>query len=194
MIRSKSELSAQLKALRNSIQLERSRETSSPPDSEETAVTLPSASYESLIQEKERKIGSLQLALSDLQLRLAEQVNTAHTGSKKLEEALLQSKLENNRLAEAVESYQILLQDRTLKGEYHLMGIEGVREADDLNSSRATSPSSGDQDHTATSLALEIEEAEESDKDSKIRGDSPQKKSQTLTFSASIRSTTSKRL
>jgi len=175
MIRSKSELSAQLKALRNSILVERSRETSSPSDSKETAVTLPSASYESLIQEKERKIGSLQLALSDLQLRLAEQVNTAHTGSKKLEEALLQSKLENNRLAEAVESYQILLQDRTLKGEYHLMGIEGVQEADDLNSSRATSPSSGDQDHAATSLALEIEEAEESDKDSKIRGDSPKK-------------------
>lgn len=170
MIRSNSELSAQLGALRSSLQLEKCRETSVSPEGKQSEINLPSISQESLVRDKERQIETLRFELADLESRLAEHVNASQSGSKKLEDALLQAKSENRRLAETVESYQLLLQDRTLKGEYHLMSAESVREADDSSSSRATSPSFGDQDPNVASLASELEEAEESDKTSKIRG------------------------
>ena len=169
MIRSNSELSAQLKALRSSLQLERSRETLVSPEDKKSPDILRSASLESISREKDRQIESLRSELADLEFRLAEQVKVAIEGSKKLEDALLQTKLENNRLAETVESYQILLQDRTLKGEYHLMNLGGVREGNDSSSSRANSPSLGEQNQNLTSLASELEEAEE-DYNSKIKG------------------------
>lgn len=168
--RSNSELSAQLKALRSSLQLERSRETSVTTEDKESPDVSRSTSLESISREKDRQIESLRLEMADLEFRLAEQVNVALEGRKKLEDALLRAKLENNRLAETVESYQILLQDRTLKGEYHLMSLGGVREGDESSSSRANSPYLGEQNQNMTSLASELEEAEETDHNSKIKG------------------------
>ena len=132
LVRSNSELSAQLKntpkylAVRtvDGIRL-RQPETRIPPTLSE------SSSYATTIREKDRQIDSLQLELADLEVRLAEQANAALSRSRQIEDDLIQVKLENIRLAENVESYQILLQDRTLKGEYSIMSVEGLPERDE---------------------------------------------------------------
>lgn len=122
------------------------------------------------MREKDRQIDSLRLELADLEVRLAEGANAALSRTRQIEDALLQAKLENIRLAENVESYQILLQDRTLKGEYSIMSMEGVPDRDETGSSRSTSPFYDDHKMKGTSLATELEEAEPSSDASKIKG------------------------
>jgi hypothetical protein len=123
----------------------------------------PSASLSSpaIIKEKEQQIDALRLELADMEVRLAEQANSAVSRSRQVEDTLLQVKLENIRLAENVESYQMLLQDRTLKGEYPIMSLEGVREDDETEISRENSPSDATGIPELASLAMELEEAEE---------------------------------
>lgn len=171
MVRSNNELSAQLKVLRTSLQMERSRETSpsripkgegdDAPNSDSLATTL---------REKDRQIDSLQLELAEIEIRLAEESSSSLSRARQIEEALIQAKLENIRLAEDVESYQILLQDRTLKGEYSIMNVEGVPDTDEALSSRSTSPLHDDHRPSGASLAKELEEAEAGADASKIRG------------------------
>lgn len=170
MVRSNSELSAQLKALRNSMQSERSRDTSPSPKERDPSDVSESYSYAAAIRDKDRQIHSLQLELADLEVRLAEEANSALSRSRQIEDDLLQVKLENIRLAENVESYQILLQDRTLKGEYSIMSVEGMPEKDETNSSRSTSPFYDEHKSKGTTLATELEEAEISGQSTKIKG------------------------
>ena len=170
MVRSNSELSAQLKTLRNTLQSERSRDTPPSPREKDPADVSESSSYVTTIREKDRQIDSLRLELADLEVRLAEQENAALSRSRQIEEHLIQVKLENNRLAENVESYQILLQDRTLKGEYSIMGVENMPERDETSSSRSTSPFYDEHKSKGTILATELEEAETSAHSTKIKG------------------------
>ena len=172
MVRSNSELSAQLKALRTSLQMERSRETSPSqiPQDEEVNDAPNSDSLATTLREKDRHIDSLQLELAEIEIRLAEQSSSSLSRARQIEEALIQAKLENIRLAEDVESYQILLQDRTLKGEYSIMNVEGVADTDEALSSRSTSPLHDDHRPSGASLAKELEEAEAGADASKIRG------------------------
>ena len=108
------------------------------------------------------------IELADLEVRLAEQSSSALSRAREIEDALLQAKLENIRLAEDVESYQILLQDRTLKGEYSITGLEGVPERYEIDSNRSSSPLHEGQ--ISTSLAAELEEAETFVDVSKFKG------------------------
>jgi len=171
-VRSNSELSAQLKALRNSLQSERSRDTCSLPREKDNAEVSESSSYAAVIREKDRQIDSLRLELADLEVRLAEQANSALSRSRQIEDDLLQVKLENIRLAENVESYQILLQDRTLKGEYSIMSMGIMPERDETSSSRSTSPFYDEHKSKGTTLATELEEAETNAHSTKIKGTS----------------------
>jgi hypothetical protein len=123
----------------------------------------------SVIKEKDREIDGLKLELADMEVRLAEQTNSAVSRSRQVEEALLQARLENIRLAENVESYQMLLQDRTLKGEYPSMTLEGVREDHEMEMSAENSPKDHDNLSNLASLATELEEAEEPAGVSKIK-------------------------
>jgi chromosome segregation ATPase len=170
LVRSNSELSAQLKTLRNTLQSERSRDTSPSTRDKDSADVSELSSYATTIREKDRQIDSLQLELADLEVRLAEQANAALSRSRQIEEDLIQVKLENIRLAENVESYQILLQDRTLKGEYSIMSVEGLPERDETSSSRSTSPFYDEHKSKGTILATELEEAETSAYSTKIKG------------------------
>ena len=169
IVRTNSELSTQLKALRTSIQAEKSRDT--PPSPKETERNVVSESLPSAaIRERDRQIDSLRLELADLEVRLAEQSNSALLRTRRIEDDLIQAKLENIRLAENVESYQILLQDRTLKGEYSIMNLEGVPDRDEANSCRSQSPFSDEFKVRGTTLATELEEAETIADSSKIKG------------------------
>ena len=125
----------------------------------------------SIVREKDRQLELLQLELADLEVRLAEQQNAALSRSRQIEDALLQAKLENIRLTENVESYQMLLQDRTLKGEYSIMNLEGLSERDETDSIHSDPPSDGDRTYMGTtSLAAELEEAETVSDTSRIKG------------------------
>jgi hypothetical protein len=169
IVRSNTELSAQLKTLRNNLHSERSRETS-PSLSKDEGDTPGADVSTAILREKERQIDSLRLELADVEVRLAEESNSALARTKQIEDALIQAKLENIRLAEDVESYQILLQDRTLRGEYSIMNLEGVPETDEALSSRSTSPMHDDLRPTGASLAAELEEAETGRESSRVKG------------------------
>lgn len=170
-MRSNSELSAQLKTLRTSLQIERSRDPSPSPNPKDERENDPeSDSLASALRQKDRQIDSLRLELAELEIRLAEESNSALSRSRQIEEALIQAKLENIRLAEDVDSYQILLQDRTLKGEYSIMNLEGVPETDEALSSRSASPLHDDHKPGGASLAKELAEAEAGTEASRNRG------------------------
>jgi len=170
-VRSNSELSAQLKTLRTSLQIERSRDPSPSPNTKnERENDSESDSLAASLRQKDRQIDSLRLELAELEIRLAEESNSALSRARQVEEALIQAKLENIRLAEDVDSYQILLQDRTLKGEYSIMNLEGVPESDEALSSRSASPLHDDHKLGEASLAKELEEAEAGTETSRIRG------------------------
>jgi hypothetical protein len=157
MARSNSELSAQIRSLRKSLQSERSREASQSSEeriTSESGDDKPTGSS----RETERRVESLKLELADMEVRLAEQASSSASRSREIEDAFLQVKMENIRLTENIESYQMLLQDKTLRGEYFLANLEGAPEKDETNSSRSASPCS---DNTkATSLAAELQAAE----------------------------------
>lgn len=170
VIRSNSELSAQIKALRNNLQSDRSRDASISSNDKERTDASECPSFAAAIREKDRLIDSLRLELADLEVRLAEQSSAALSRTRQVEDTLLQVKLENIRLAENVESYQMLLQDRVLKGECPIMTLEGPSERDDANSIRSNSPEHDDEKPKNASLATELEEAEASAATKKVKG------------------------
>ena len=170
-MRSNSELSAQLKTLRTSLQIERSRDPSPSPNPKDERENDPECdSLVAALRQKDKQIDSLRLELAELEIRLAEESNSALSRARQVEEALIQAKLENIRLAEDVDSYQILLQDRTLKGEYSIMNLEGVPETDEALSSRSASPLHDDHKSGGASLAKELEEAEAGTEAPRTRG------------------------
>jgi hypothetical protein len=168
-VRSNSELSAQLKALRNSLNSELSPDPSPPPD--EPAVAASHSALSS-VREKDLQIDSLRLELAELEVRLAEESNSAVIRARKAEEALLQVKLENIRLVENVESYQLLLQDRTLKGEYSILTLEDriPDVGSESGSIRSTSPFHESLNSKPSSLATELAAVETIGDDSTIKG------------------------
>jgi hypothetical protein len=102
---------------------------------------------------------------------LTEESNSALLRARKAEEALLQVKVENIRLAENVESYQLLLQDRTLKGEYSIADLEyGIPDTNETGSVRSISPFHDSLRSRPSSLAAELEAAEAVGDDSTIKG------------------------
>lgn len=161
--RSNSELSAHLKALRNEFQVER-RRSASPSDSrEEITKTSDSTSLdtESQLKAKERHIRALKLTLDDMKNQLDQQTILAVARSQELEEALSQAKLENARLSENVESYQVLLQERTLRGDYQVIDFSEEHHSERISSSGSLQP--GEEETSFTSLASEIQETETAD-------------------------------
>ena len=170
LLKSNSELSAQLKSLRNGIQLERSLHNISTPIAEAETSKELSVPFTAALREKDREIDALRVELADIEVRLAEQTNSALLRTKQVEDALFQSKLENIRLAEDVESYQMLLRDRTLKGEYPLPGLEEYPERDEATSTRSISPQYSDRLFKKPSLASELEEADPSEDSARIKG------------------------
>jgi hypothetical protein len=168
MAKSNSELSAQIRSLRKSLQSERSREASQSSEEHVASEAGDDKPAGISLRETERQVESLKLELADMEVRLAEQATSAASRSREIEDAFLQVKMENIRLTENIESYQMLLQDKTLKGEYFIANLEGVPEKDETNSTRSDSPFS---DTTkATSLAAELQAAESPGENVNVKG------------------------
>ena len=70
------------------------------------------------LHQKDRTIECLRLDLADAQIRLAEMEHTGDGRLQELEKHLLEARMTNARLLEDNESYQLLLSEKTLKGDF----------------------------------------------------------------------------
>ncbi len=71
-----------------------------------------------LLLQKDKVIESLRLELAEAQIKLVESQNQGGGRLQEVERQLMEARVANARLMEDNESYQLLLQDRTLKGDF----------------------------------------------------------------------------
>ncbi|PHH62220.1 hypothetical protein CDD81_7347 [Ophiocordyceps australis] len=71
-----------------------------------------------MIMQKDKVIEALRLELAEAQIKLVESENQGGGRLQEVERQLMETRMANARLMEDNESYQLLLQDKTLKGEF----------------------------------------------------------------------------
>lgn len=71
-----------------------------------------------LILQKDKLIESLRLELAEAQIKLVESENQGGGRLQEVERLLMEARMANARLMEDNESYQLLLQEKTLKGDF----------------------------------------------------------------------------
>ncbi|KAK4224721.1 hypothetical protein QBC38DRAFT_370387 [Podospora fimiseda] len=71
-----------------------------------------------LLLQKDKLIESLRLELAESQIKLVESQNQGGGRLQEVERLLMEARMANARLVEDNESYQLLLQERTLKGDF----------------------------------------------------------------------------
>jgi hypothetical protein len=71
-----------------------------------------------LLLQKDKLIESLRLELAEAQIKLVESQNQGGGRLQEVERQLMEARVANARLMEDNESYQLLLQERTLKGDF----------------------------------------------------------------------------
>ncbi|KIW15683.1 hypothetical protein PV08_05733 [Exophiala spinifera] len=103
------------------------------------------------LQEKDSTIEALKFDLAEAQLRLAEQEHVGDGQLQSLERAMMEIKMQNARLVEENESFQMLLSEKTLKGDF----IHGQHHSEDSGG--------------MSSLAEELESTEEAEKTDAFR-------------------------
>ena len=100
------------------------------------------------IDRKDRMVENLRLELVDAQIRLAEMEHIGDGRLQELEKQLLETRVNNARLLEDNESYQLLLSEKTLKGDF--MNDQGASAtglgslADELESAQASTEGESD--------------------------------------------------
>ncbi|QSZ30806.1 hypothetical protein DSL72_000364 [Monilinia vaccinii-corymbosi] len=97
-----------------------------------------------LLLQKDRLIESLRLELAESQIKLAEAENMGGGRMQEVEKLLLEARMTNARLMEDNESFQLLLQEKTLNGDFtkdHFEYVGGASSnADALNALEGRSP------------------------------------------------------
>lgn len=78
----------------------------------------PSRNNSKLLLQKDKLIESLRLELAESQIKLVEMENMGGGRQRELEKDLLEARMANARLMEDNESYQLLLSERTLNGDF----------------------------------------------------------------------------
>ncbi|KAJ4267756.1 hypothetical protein NW762_003871 [Fusarium torreyae] len=103
----------------------RQHSTASSPSLESGSFAPPSSIQRSdsrnsskLILQKDKLIESLRLELAEAQIKLVESENQGGGRLHEVERLLMEARMANARLMEDNESYQLLLQERTLKGDF----------------------------------------------------------------------------
>ncbi|KAJ5103162.1 hypothetical protein N7532_003691 [Penicillium argentinense] len=79
----------------------------------------PSRNNSNLLLQKDKVIESLRLELAEHQIKLVEMENAGGGRQRELEKELLEARMANARLMEDNESYQLLLSEKTLTGDFH---------------------------------------------------------------------------
>ncbi|KAI1102111.1 hypothetical protein F4804DRAFT_278773 [Jackrogersella minutella] len=111
-----------------------------------------------LLLQKDKLIESLRLELAEAQIKLVESENQGGGRLHEVERLLMEARMANARLMEDNESYQLLLQEKTLhgdfgKGDFSYMNV--VANQDALNALEGRS-NAGDNPTPAASLADEL--------------------------------------
>lgn len=78
----------------------------------------PSRNNSNLLLQKDKVIESLRLELAEHQIKLVEMENAGGGRQRELEKDLLEARMANARLMEDNESYQLLLSEKTLTGDF----------------------------------------------------------------------------
>ncbi|KAI6354194.1 hypothetical protein MCOR25_008703 [Pyricularia grisea] len=114
-----------------------------------------------LVLQKDKLIESLRLELAEAQIKLVESENQGGGRLQEVERLLMETRMANARLLEDNESYQLLLQERTLKGDFG-RSIGGGGASDALAALEGRTGSSHE-NTGGSSLADELSEASNSD-------------------------------
>ncbi|APA11948.1 hypothetical protein sscle_08g067180 [Sclerotinia sclerotiorum 1980 UF-70] len=96
-----------------------------------------------LLLQKDRLIESLRLELAEAQIKLVESENMGGGRMQEVEKLLLEARMTNARLMEDNESFQLLLQEKTLNGDFskeHFEYMGASSNADALNALEGRSP------------------------------------------------------
>ncbi|KAH7026083.1 uncharacterized protein B0I36DRAFT_386421 [Microdochium trichocladiopsis] len=129
-----------------------------------------------LLLQKDKLIESLRLELAEAQIKLVETENQGGGRVHEVERLLMEARMANARLMEDNESYQLLLQEKTLhgdfgKGDFDYMGVSTNHDALSALEGRP-STRGADEATTPGSLADELGAASEDDAHSHI-GEEP---------------------
>ena len=115
----------------------------------------PSRNNSNLLLQKDKLIESLRLELAESQIKLVEMENKGGGRQRELEKELLDARMANARLMEDNESYQLLLSEKTLTGDF--------TKGDFMRDAHPEKPSSGGLGSLADELESVDEEAGEGD-------------------------------
>lgn len=142
-----------------------------------------------LVLQKDKLIESLRLELAEAQIKLVESENQGGGRLHEVERLLMEARMANARLMEDNESYQLLLQEKTLKGDFatsdfsYMSGGSNGAATSNQDALNALEGRSGG----GTSLADELSEATESESgdnyrrlEAELRGLKEQNKALTL--------------
>ncbi|KAH7325913.1 putative M protein, serotype 2.1 precursor [Stachybotrys elegans] len=122
-----------------------------------------SRSSSKLILQKDKLIESLRLELAEAQIKLVESENQGGGRLQELDRLLMEARMANARLMEDNESYQLLLQEKTLKGDFGQNDFSYMSTHSNQDALNALEGKSG-----GGSLADELSEAAEAE----VEGDS----------------------
>lgn len=137
-----------------------------------------------LLLQKDKLIESLRLELAEAQIKLVESENQGGGRLHEVERQLMEARMANARLMEDNESYQLLLQERTLKGDFattdfSYMNSDSPRRGgaassnqDALNALEGRSGSADNDAPAARSTTLADELSEAADTESEVGADS----------------------
>ncbi|KAI0134742.1 hypothetical protein BJ170DRAFT_679624 [Xylariales sp. AK1849] len=114
-----------------------------------------------LLLQKDKLIESLRLELAEAQIKLVESENQGGGRLHEVERLLMEARMANARLMEDNESYQLLLQEKTLhgdfgKGDFSYMGITANQDALNALEGRPSSNAGDKNTLGSTSLADEL--------------------------------------
>lgn len=110
-----------------------------------------------LLLQKDKLIEELRLELAEIQIKVMEIENKGGGHMQGLEKALMEARVTNARLMEENESFQSLLMEKTLNGDFSQKGVHAAQVSE-----RATS---SDGQAGSASLADELASAEDSEQD-----------------------------
>ncbi|KAJ5805789.1 uncharacterized protein N7503_003391 [Penicillium pulvis] len=123
----------------------------------------PSRNNSNLLLQKDKLIESLRLELAESQIKLVEMENKGGGQQRELEKELLDARMANARLMEDNESYQLLLSEKTLTGDF--------TKGDFMRDVHPGKSSSGGLGSLADELESVDEEAAEGDPIRKVDGE-----------------------
>lgn len=127
----------------------------------------PAPDFLETLRQKESDVEALRFELAEAQLKLAEQEHMGDGRLQSLEKALMELKMQNARLVEENESFQMLLSEKTLKGDFvhHHHQEEDVSGMSTLAEELESTEENGEgQSEAYKKLEVEVKAAKEENK------------------------------